>query len=731
MARKLIKIKNQLILKISWRPYLLIWLSLFCISCDSSWNNPYPRQESNQSIYYDSFSERPKHLDPVSSYSSNEYVFLGQIYEPPLQYHFLKRPYELIPLTATYLPRPIYVDKNGEELSEDSKPEDIDSVKYIISIKPGILFQPHPAFAKDKNNNYLYHNLEISDLKHVNILSDFNNTGTRELSASDYIYQIKRMAHPRIHSPIAGLMEKYILGLDEFSEKLKNLDKANLGKSFLNLNEYPLSGAKLIDKYTFEIVLKEKYPQFLYWLSMSFFSPMPWEADLFYSQEGLAEKNISLDWYPVGTGPFMLTENNPNRRMVLERNPNFRGETYPIDGEEADLDVGLLEDSGKQMPFIDKAIYSLEKESIPAWNKFLQGYYDTSGIVSDSFDQAVQFSAQGDAQLTKEMQQKGIKLLTATTTSTYYMGFNMADDIVGGDSERARLLRRAISIAVDYEEYISIFANGRGKPAQGPIPPGIFGHIAGEAGINPYVYYWENDRAVRRSIEDARELMQKAGYKDGINQVSGKPLVLNLDTPAAGPGSKATFDWLRKQFSKLGINLVVRATDYNRFQEKMRKGTAQIFQWGWNADYPDPENFFFLLYGPNAKIDHNGENAANYKNEKFDLLFDQMKSMKNTPDRKKLIDQIVELVRYDAPWLWGYHPVGFSLHHEWYKNAKPNLMANNTLKYKRIKPEIRKEKRVIWNKPIWWPVAFVFITMIIILLPAFISYRRKENELIS
>ena len=714
-----------------WRPYLLIWLSLFCISCDSVWNNPYPRQESNQLVYYDSFSERPKHLDPVSSYSSNEYVFLGQIYEPPLQYHFLKRPYELVPLTAAHLPVAIYLDKNKQLLSEDSKPEDIDTVRYTISIKPGILFQPHPAFAKDKNNNYFYHNLDITDLKNVNTLADFDKTGTRELLASDYIYQIKRMAHPRIHSPIVGLMEKYILGLDEFSVTLKNIFKTKSDKEFLNLNDYTLAGAKLIDKYTFEIVLKEKYPQFLYWLSMSFFSPMPWEADLFYSQEGLAEKNISLDWYPIGTGPFMLTENNPNRRMVLERNPNFRGELFPIAGEDTDINMGLLEDAGKEMPFIDKAIYSLEKESIPAWNKFLQGYYDTSGIVSDSFDQAVQFSAQGDAQLTEEMQQKGIKLLTATTTSTYYMGFNMADDLVGGDSERARLLRRAISIAVDYEEYISIFANGRGRPAQGPIPPGIFGHIPGKAGINPYVYYWENNRAVRRPIEHARELMLQAGYKNGISQVTGKPLVLNLDTPAAGPGSKAAFDWLRKQFSKLGINLVVRATDYNRFQEKMRKGTAQIFQWGWNADYPDPENFFFLLYGPNAKIDHNGENAANYKNEKFDSLFDQMKSMKNTPDRQKLIDQIVELVRYDAPWLWGYHPVGFSLHHEWYKNAKPNLMANNTLKYKRINPELRKEKRVIWNKPIWWPVALVFITMIIILLPAFISYRRKENELIS
>jgi len=714
-----------------WRPYLLIWLSLFCISCDSVWNNPYPRQESNQLVYYDSFSERPKHLDPVSSYSSNEYVFLGQIYEPPLQYHFLKRPYELVPLTAAHLPVAIYLDKNEQLLSEDSKPEDIDTVRYTISIKPGILFQPHPAFAKDKNNNYFYHNLDITDLKNVNTLADFDKTGTRELLASDYIYQIKRMAHPRIHSPIVGLMEKYILGLDEFSVTLKNIFKTKSDKEFLNLNDYTLAGAKLIDKYTFEIVLKEKYPQFLYWLSMSFFSPMPWEADLFYSQEGLAEKNISLDWYPIGTGPFMLTENNPNRRMVLERNPNFRGELFPITGEDTDINMGLLEDAGKEMPFIDKAIYSLEKESIPAWNKFLQGYYDTSGIVSDSFDQAVQFSAQGDAQLTEEMQQKGIKLLTATTTSTYYMGFNMADDLVGGDSERARLLRRAISIAVDYEEYISIFANGRGRPAQGPIPPGIFGHTPGKAGINPYVYYWENNRAVRRPIEHARELMLQAGYKNGISQVTGKPLVLNLDTPAAGPGSKAAFDWLRKQFSKLGINLVVRATDYNRFQEKMRKGTAQIFQWGWNADYPDPENFFFLLYGPNAKIDHNGENAANYKNEKFDSLFDQMKSMKNTPDRQKLIDQIVELVRYDAPWLWGYHPVGFSLHHEWYKNAKPNLMANNTLKYKRINPELRKEKRVIWNKPIWWPVALVFITMIIILLPAFISYRRKENELIS
>jgi ABC-type transport system substrate-binding protein len=626
------------------------------------------------------------------------------------------------------MPEPEYFDNEGQSVAEDSDTAAIHRVKYTISIMPDILYQPHPAFAKNASGKYLYHDLNPEKLTNIHTLSDFKTVGTRRMLANDYVYQIKRMAHPRVHSPISGLMEKYILGLDEFADELAKIGNGDAGSNYIDLKDYKLPGARVINDTTFEITLKQKYPQFIYWLSMSFFAPMPWEADYFYSQNGMTEKNITLDWYPVGTGPFMLTENNPNRRMVLERNPNFRGEAFPSTGDEGDHLAGLLDDAGKKMPFIDRAIYSLEKESIPAWNKFLQGYYDTSGIVSDSFDQAVQFNTQGDAELTDEMREKGIRLLTAVTTSTYYMGFNMADDVIGGNSERARLLRRAISIAVDYEEYISIFANGRGEPAQGPIPPGIFGNLSGEAGINPYVYQWQGDKPVRRPIEEAKVLLAKAGYPDGRDKTNGKQLVLNLDTPAAGPGSKASFDWLRKQYAKLGINLVVRATDYNRFQEKIRKGTAQIFQWGWNADYPDPENFFFLLYGPNAKIDHNGENASNYKNTEFDELFNQMKTMSNSLERQDVINKMVEIVRRDAPWLWGFHPVGFSLHHAWYKNAKPNLMANNTLKYTRIEPRLRAEKRTAWNQPIWWPIALMLLLLIIVLLPAIVSYRRKETE---
>ena len=248
---------------------------------------------------------------------------------------------------------------------------------------------------------------------------------------------------------------------------------------------------------------------------MPFFASMPWEADKFYSQPGMKERNISLDWYPVGTGAYMLTVNDPNLRMVLERNPNFHEQFYPTEGEAGDREKGWLVDAGKRLPFIDRVVYNLEKENIPYWNKFLQGYYDVSGVSSDSFDQAIQFSNQGEAELTPLMQAKGIKLLTNVQTSISYMGFNMLDPVVGGNSERARLLRRAIAIAVDYEEFISIFANGRGMPAQGVIPPGIFGYVEGEEGIDPYVYDWVNGRPQRKSIEEARALLARAGYPGG------------------------------------------------------------------------------------------------------------------------------------------------------------------------------------------------------------------------
>ncbi|MCB1750901.1 MAG: ABC transporter substrate-binding protein [Gammaproteobacteria bacterium] len=712
--------------------WLFVWLASGC--SDRIWNNPYPAAESNQNILYSSFSERPKHLDPVRAYSSNEYEFIAQIYEPPLQYHFLKRPYQLVPLAADRVPVVRYYDNKGGLLPNDVDVSKIDISEYEITIKQGMLYQPHPALARNSSGDYIYHQLDQEQIAASNTLADFPLTGTREVTADDFVYQIKRLAFPRLNSPIAGIIGEYIVGFSQFGEELTSLhdrwqaQRGGDSSRYFDLRPYKIEGVEILDRYRFRIRLKGKYPQFVYWLAMPFFAPMPWEADAFYAQPGLEKRNISLNWYPLGSGPFMLEENNPNLRMVLSVNPNFHGETYPAESEPGDREQGLLAHAGKSLPFIGRAVYSLETESIPYWSKFLQGYYDTSGISSDSFDQAVQFSAQGEVGLTDPMIEKGIRLNTAVTSSVFYMGFNMLDPVVGGDSESARLLRRAISIAVDYEEYISIFNNGRGVAAQGPIPPGIFGNREGADGVNRYVYELTEDKIRRKGIEQARDLMKQAGYPEGRDLNTGKSLILYYDTTSSGPDGKARLNWMRKQFAKLGVELVIRSSDYNRFQEKMREGTGQIFIWGWNADYPDPENFLFLLYGPNGKVEHGGENAANYSNPEFDRLFVQMKNMENSPQRQLIIDRLVEIARRDAPWAWGFFPKAFSLSHAWYGNVKPNLMANNTLKYKWIDARLRERQRVLWNPPVVWPLLLLMVLLLLSAVPAVLLYRRRERS---
>jgi oligopeptide transport system substrate-binding protein len=492
------------------------------------------------------------------------------------------------------------------------------------------------------------------------------------LTADDYIYQIKRLAHPRLHSPIFGMMAEKIVGLKELGETLQQAAKEMPAGAWIDLDNYPLAGVEKVDAHTWRIRIKGKYPQFLYWLAMPFFAPVPREADRFFAQPGMQEKNLTLDWWPVGTGPFMLPRTIPTGAWCSGAQPQFPRRDLSLRGRGATTRQGLLADCGKPLPFIDEAIFTREKEAIPYWNKFLQGYFDASGISSDSFDQAVRVNVGGDVALTDEMRDKGIRLLTSVRTSTFYMGFNMLDPLVGGLNERSTKLRQAISIAIDQEEFISIFQNGRGIAAQGPLPPGIFGYEAGEAGINPVVYDWAGDQPKRKSVEVAKALMVAAGYPNGRDEKTGEPLVLNLDTTSGGMGEKSRLDWLTRQFAKIDVQLVVRSTDFNRFQDKLRKGNVQLYYLGWNADYPDPENFFFLLDGGESKVAGSGENASNYANPAFDRLFAQMKNMDNTPERLGIVRQMNRILQQDAPWVFGLHPKSYTLGHRWLKNRKPN-----------------------------------------------------------
>lgn len=708
---------------------IVLCLGAMLSSCSEPMNSPYPDEDPQGNTLYSSFSERPKHLDPARSYSSNEYEIISQIYEPPLQYAYLERPYKLEPLAASTLPSVHYFDTEGRALSANADPKKVQFSVYELTIRGDLFFEPHPAFVKNQEGGFKYHHLNSETLTHIQTLAGFSERSSRRVTAEDFAYEIKRLAHPELHSPIGELMGDYIVGLRELADRLQADQKAlsAQGKR-IKLKNYSISGIEVVDERRFRIKIYGKHPQFKFWLAMPFFAPVAWEVDEFYDQKLLIERNITLDWHPVGTGPYRLIENDPNRKMVLERNPTYHMERYPFTGEFDDRERGYLVDSGRQLPFIDRMVLMLERETIPYWNKFLQGYYDVSGIASDNFDQAVQLSGVGNAELTEPLKLKGIQLETAVAPSIHYVGFNMLDPVVGGLTKEKICLRQALSISVDMEEFIDIFMNGRGLAAQGIVPPGIFGHEEAEAGLNPIVYDWVDGSPRRKSLDIAKRLMREAGYPDGVDPRTGHPLLLYMDAAVSGPDDRALLNWYRKQFGRLGVNLVLRTTDYNQFQQKMTGGNAQIFRWGWNADYPDPENFLFLLYGKNGKVQFSGENAANYQNVEFDDLFLRISALEDNDERRQLISRAQAIIRRDAPWIFGVHPKRFELSHAWYLNDKPNLMANNNLKYLRLDPILRAEKRRQWNHPYLGPLVPVVLFFIFIWRWISRAYSMKRGE---
>ncbi|MCU0940607.1 MAG: ABC transporter substrate-binding protein, partial [Burkholderiaceae bacterium] len=702
-----------------WCPALAA-LALLLAGCGQVVNSPYESGAESTNTFFTAFQERsPKYLDPTASYALDETPYTYSVYEPLLRFHYLKRPYQLAPRTATAVPVPRYLDAQGRELPADAPGELVAESVYEIGLQPGIRFAPHPAFARDARGQPLYHALSAAEVADKRTPFDFPEHGTRELTAHDYVYAIRRLATTRIKSPSYSLMAEYIVGLKEYGERIEKIDRAlrqalpatQRDLPFLDFRQHDFPGAVALDDHRLRIRIKGKYPQFKYWLQMTFFAPVPWEADAFYANPGMAANDLTLNRWPVGTGPYLLAEYQENRRHVLVRNPNFRGEPYPCEGEAADKEAGLLADCGQPMPFIDRIVFSIEKEKIPHKTKFVQGWYDNPEIFRFDWLLELDYDVKNSDTMAQLFAERDIRMPRTFEISNWYLGFNWLDPVVGQgatpqQAERNRKLRQALSIAIDWEEFVKVFeSKAAGVPAMGPVPPGVFGFRADN--INRSVYDVVDGKPVRKSIDEAKRLLAEAGYPDGRDAVSGRPLVLNYDYQRQlTPELKSEVDWMVKQFAKLGVQLEVRATDYNRFQEKAEKGSLQIFWWGWFADYPDAENFLFLLYGPNSKAltNGNGENASNYRNDEFDRLFQRMKYMDDGPDKQVAIDRMLEIVQHDSPWAFGYNPFAGSVNHQWVGNVKSGPLVNDRLTYMRVDPALRARRIAEWNRPVWWPL---------------------------
>ncbi|MEZ5571344.1 MAG: ABC transporter substrate-binding protein [Halioglobus sp.] len=713
-------------LRVCLRALLLLVFTLLSSCGEPPWNNPHAPSPEGQITYLSMMSPSPpKHLDPAVSYASDESLFTQQIYEPPMDYHFLKRPYELIPAALASAPEVVFLDQNGEIVEEAD--DSVAFTRYTLRLRDDLHFQPHPAFALDAQGQPEYLFANAAEGKQYHQIPDFPHTGDRPVRANDYAYAIKRLADPLNGSPMLGFMAHYIVGMGAFSELVGQLPR----ETWLNLDDFPMEGLRVVDELTLQITIKGRYPQFLYWLAMPFFSPIAPEVDRFYHNPGFVDRNLTLDWWPVGSGPYMMVKNDPNSEIVLERNPNYRKEYFPTEGAPGDAEAGYLDDAGKPIPFVDRAVFRLEKEGLSLWTKFMQGYYDRSGEVHSHttgvFDQAFVVRPDG-VEMSPELQSHNITMSPDVKPGLYYYGFNMRDPVVGGYTDDKRKLRQALQIAFLTEEYLNVFYKGNGIAAQNIIPPGIPGNLTGEAGMNPYVYDWVDGEPRRKSLDYARQLLTEAGYPGGRDSRTGEPLKIFIDVQSQAIDN-TSMNWIDRVFSAIGVQVEFRSADWNRTREKLLTGNTQIYSSGWLADYPDPENFLFLLYGPESPLECkcDGANNSNYASAEYDDLFRRMRVLPPGPERDELVAAMVELYRRDAVWLYAFYPKEIYLNNSWVHNNKRHGISKATLKYTRIDPEERARMQALWNQPVTWPLYAFAALLTALLLPGVIAYRRRQN----
>ncbi len=585
-------------------------------------NDPYPPDEGKK-IVYAALHEDPHGLDPVQIGDTTSHGIAAQVYDALYEYHYLKRPYELQPALAAAMP----------EVSEDG-------LTYTIPVRKGVLFQDDPCFAETGGKG-------------------------REVTAEDFVYAIKRLADEGNKPRGWWLLDGKVVGLDEFHEE--SVKAAAEGAEMDYSRE--VEGLRAPDRYTLRIRLTEPYPQLKYALAMTYTAPVPREAVGYYRDD--------FHNHPVGTGPFRIKEWSRRWRLILERNPTYRDDFYPSEGEPGDAEAGLLEPAGRKVPFIDEVYYTVIYEAQPSWLYFKQGYLDASGVSKDNFQEAIT----PEKDLTAEFMAKGISLTKVPEAAVFYVGFNMEDPVVGGDNKK---LRQAMSLAYDTEWRIEHLMNGRGISAQGPIPPGIFGYDPEFR--NPYKGY---------DPEKARELLAEAGYPGGIGP-DGKRLTIAYDIGQPGPEALQPALAFAADMEKIGIKVDVKTNTWAEFLRKMREGRHQVFNTGWILDYPDPENFLQLLYGPNKAP---GPNGTLYDNPEYNALFEQMKAMPDTPERLDIIRKMVDILVEDAPWVPSIHTVSYVLRHQWSRYAKPHGIGGGYLKYRDVDVELRRRLRGEWNSP--------------------------------
>ena len=421
------------------------------------------------------------------------------------------------------------------------------TVDYLCRLKRGIMFHDDPCFPNGKG---------------------------REVLASDVHYAFQRIADPKNESPFFGPLGHKIIGLQEAR-------KGGIGPDGKFDYRTPIAGIEVLDSHSFRVHLNGPFPQLLNWFAMHCCSPVAREAVEYYDgQMHDGAVRPSFKFYTVGHGPMRMKAYIPRQSIRYERVEGYHTNVFPSEGFPPEKAEWLQQFAGKSLPLIDELHFSIIQETIPAFVLGRQGYLDGITANKDAFAAVVTMTHD----LTPKYKARGMTLEKVVTPSTFYLSFNMEDPVVGKNVK----LRKALSSAYDAGTYSDIFYSGVAPVAQQLLPRGLFGFDPDYQDPNGY------------NPDKARQLLAEAGYPGGRDARTGEQLVLTIEEPVSGTDERQRAEYRKAQFEALGIRIKVNENTFARVLERLEQGSFQLGSGtGWMADYPDPENFFFLFYSKN------------------------------------------------------------------------------------------------------------------------------------
>ena len=255
--------------------------------------------------------------------------------------------------------------------------------------------------------------------------------------------------------------------------------------------------------------------------------------------------------------------------------------------------------------------------------------------------------------------------------NVWYTMFNMTDPITGGYTKDKIALRRAMSMAFSLDEMIRVVFQGDGIPGKGITPPGVVGHDATRPRSHEY------DPAL------AKALLDRFGYKDrdgdGYREMpDGSPMTITYVIGSSGTSRQLGEIW-KKSMDAIGVRLAIDTMRTPDLRKAARQGQGKMAREGWNADYPDAENFFQMLISATAQP--GGENYARFQFKDMDQRYDKVHAIPDGPARLRLITEMEDIVKYYAPWIAPWHDVQYYVEQPWFMGYKQHPIGHDAWEF--------------------------------------------------